>query len=295
MPKIIAAPTNVPQIDYWNAVAGYTWAQFQEQLDQQISPLGRKAIEVLAPVSGEHVIDIGCGCGQTSVQLAFCVGASGRVLGVDVSRPMLEVARRRLPPIVGMRPEFQEIDAQSGAMQHAAFDAAFSRFGVMFFSDPVYAFANIRASLKPGGRLVFVCWRALEDNPWIGIPLQAVLELLPPLPPQDPLAPGPFVFADATRVRSILIEAGFTAVTIVPFDTRIGGASIMDTVRLSCRLGPVAAALREHPTFHDSAAAAVTRAVSPYDTSGGILMPAAVWIVSARNGESRHVDSLSPT
>ena len=209
----IAVSANAAQSEYWNAAAGETWAQFQEPLDRQIEPLGLAGIDVLQPVPGERIIDIGCGCGQTSLALAARVAPSGSVVGIDLSRPMLEVARQRPRPAANLRVDFRQLDAQNGDIGRGVFDAAFSRFGVMFFSDPVAAFRNIRASLKRGGRLVFVCWRPLAENPWMLAPLQAALPFIPPVAPPDPTAPGPFAFADASRVRSILSDAGFAAVT----------------------------------------------------------------------------------
>ena len=156
MAEIPQSSANAAQIDYWNASAGQTWAQFQEQLDCTIAPLGAAALRALAPVAGECVIDIGCGCGATTLDLCACVGAQGRAVGIDISTPMLEIARRRPLPPSGLRPEFRQLDAQGGDLGRGIFDAAFSRFGIMFFSDPVAAFANIRAALKPPGRLGFV-------------------------------------------------------------------------------------------------------------------------------------------
>lgn len=283
MPEANRSPANAAQIDYWNAAAGQTWAQFHEQLDRLIAPFGQATIRALAPAGGEHIVDIGCGCGTATVDLARGVGSSGFVLGADISVPMLEVARSRPTPAGGARPQFRRLDAQTEDLGRSAFDAAFSRFGVMFFSDPVAAFANIRAALKPRGRLVFVCWRALAENLWMHAPLQAALSRMPPIPPADPTAPGPYAFADRDRVHSILSEAGYPSVSIDPFDARIGSGDVDSTVQLTCRLGPIAAALREHPAFHDRVAGAVREVICTYDTPDGVLMPAAVWIVSARN------------
>ena len=274
--------SNAGQIEYWNAIAGEVWSQFQEPLDRQIEPLGLEAMRVLAPVDGERVLDIGCGCGQTSMALAARVGPSGAVVGVDISAPMLAVARGRSVEAGAAAPRFRQIDAQTGELGEGAFDAAFSRFGVMFFSDPAQAFANIRRALKPAGRLAFVCWRAFGDNAWMRAPMEAALPLLPPMPPMDPTAPGPFAFADAGRVRSILGEAGLADVRIDPFDARIGGSSLDQTVSLTFRVGPLGAALREHPECADQIAEVVKRAVAAYVTPAGVFMPAAVWIVQAR-------------
>ena len=277
---------NAAQIEYWNATAGETWASFQEQLDRQIAPLGLEALRTLAPAPGEAILDIGCGCGQTSLDLASRVGSEGHVVGVDISAPMLEVARRRAPADPALQPEFREVDAQDGDLGNAVYDAAFSRFGIMFFSDPIAAFANIRKALKPHGRLGFVCWRPLQENIWMLVPLNAALPLLPAPPPADPLAPGPFAFADAARVRSILHDAGFGSVTIKPFDVLIGSGDIEQTLALTFKVGPLGAALRENPQQKDKVADAVREVLTHYATPAGVLMPAAVWVVLAHNGNT---------
>ena len=283
MSQSVEPSANAAQNEYWNAVAGETWVQFQEPLDRQIEPLGLAAIDVLQPVPGEHIIDVGCGCGQSSLTLAARVAPIGSVLGIDLSRPMLEVARQRPRPAANLRVDFRQLDAQNGDLGRGVFDAAFSRFGVMFFSGPVAAFANIRTSLKPGGRLIFVCWRPLAENPWMLAPLQAALPFIPPVVPPDPTAPGPFAFADAGRVRAILSDAGFASVTTDPFDARIGGADVEQSLKLALRLGPVGAALREHPELSGKVTGAVRDLLSKYLTPGGVLMPSAVWIVRAQN------------
>ena len=151
MPQVPETSSNAAQIEYWNTTAGETWAQFQEALDRQVEPLGLAAMDLLCPGEGEHIIDIGCGCGQTSLALAARVRPTGSVVGVDISEPMLDVALRR-PRSADLQVAFRKLDAQTGDLGRGLFDAAFSRFGVMFFSDPVAAFANIRTSLKPDGR-----------------------------------------------------------------------------------------------------------------------------------------------
>jgi SAM-dependent methyltransferase len=274
-------PGNAAQIEYWNAAAGDTWARLQELLDRQIAPLGHEALRALAPVDGEHIIDIGCGCGETSVDLAVRVGATGHVVGVDISKPMLGVARRRpLPPGVA-RPEFREVDAQTGDLGLRIFDAAYSRFGVMFFSDPIAAFRNIRASMKERGRLAFVCWRGLAENGWMREPLEAASPFLPPSAPSDPTAPGPFAFADAGRLRTILADAGFESVSVDPFDTRIGAGDLDQALKLALRVGPLGSAIREYPDLQFTVMDAVREALSRHMTADGVSMPAAVWIVRA--------------
>jgi SAM-dependent methyltransferase len=281
-----ASSANAAQIDYWNATVGPTWVAFQERLDRQIERLGHEAMARLAPTAGERVLDVGCGCGQTTVALAGRVGAAGTVVGVDISAPMLGVARARPLPTGAARPRFRQADAQVEDLAEGVeggFDAAFSRFGVMFFADPAAAFANIRRALKPGGRLAFVCWRPLAENPWMNLPAAAAAPLLPPAPPPNPTAPGPFAFADAERVRGILGQAGFGSISIEPFDARIGGGDIDQTVELAFKVGPLGVALREAPERAGAVTEVVRAAIAPYATPDGVKMPAAVWIVQARN------------
>jgi SAM-dependent methyltransferase len=273
---------NDAQIEFWNTAGGETWAGFQAQLDRQMAPLGEEGVQVLAPRAGEHILDIGCGCGDTTLALAKAVGAAGSVVGVDVSRPMLEVARNR--PADGLNLEFIAGDAQTADLGAARFDAVYSRFGVMFFADPAAAFANIRAAIRPGGRMTFVCWRPLADNAWFSAPMAAARPFLPPAEPAEPNAPGPFAFSDPDRVKSILGAAGFSSVTLDPFDTKIGSGDLDATLTLVLRVGPLGWALREHPEAADKATEAVRSALATFDTPQGVLMPAAVWIVSARNG-----------
>lgn len=275
---------NTAQIDYWNATVGQTWAALQMQLDRQLEPLGKAAIEALAPRAGETILDIGCGCGATSLALAQAVGGAGQVLGIDISEPMLEVARARQKPATGKVPSFRIADAQTADLGAERFDAAFSRFGVMFFADPTAAFANIRASLKPEGRLTFVCWRAIRENPWMGVPMAAAMPVLPPLPESDPLAPGPFAFANPDRVTGILTQAGFADIRITPFETLIGSGDLDETLSLATKVGPLSRALREHPDCRDAALGVVREALAAYVTEAGVMMPAAVWIVTASKG-----------
>lgn len=282
MTEIFSTSENAAQVDYWNATAGQTWARFQEQLDRQIEPLGLEAMRALAPAVGERILDVGCGCGQTSLELATRVTASGGVIGADISLPMLEVARSRLVPPGAAKPDFRQVDAQSGELGEGSFDAVFSRFGVMFFSDPIAAFSNLRKALKPEGRLTFVCWRLFQENLWMRAPMEAAQPFLPPTQPIDPMSPGPFAFADADRVRSVLADAGFSEVTLHAFNTSIGGSNLEQTVDLAFRVGPLGSALREQPNLAPTVTGAVRSALAAYETPSGVLMPAAVWIVQAR-------------
>ena len=276
---------NAAQLEYWNAAAGATWARYHDDLDRQIAPLGCAALDALAPAPGERVLDVGCGCGQTTLDIAGRVGRAGAVLGIDISAPMLAVARNRAQPPGGGGIEYREADAQVADLGRGRFDAAYSRFGIMFFADPVAAFGNLRQALRPGGRLGFVCWRPLAENPWMGEPLEAARPFLPPLPPADPGAPGPFAFADDRRIRSILDAAGFTGIGTRAFDARIGAGDLEATLALALRVGPLGAALRENPSCKDVLAAPVRAVLARYVTPLGVRMPASVWIVTAHRAD----------
>ena len=196
---------NDEEIAYWNAEAGSRWAEFQERIDRAFAALSAAGLAAAAVKPGEAVLDIGCGCGATSLDLA---AAAQAVTGIDVSRSMLGVAERRAAATGIANAEFTLADASTYAFERAAFDVAFSRFGVMFFEDPVAAFTNIRPALKPTGRLTFVCWRDLAANPWFSVPVEAVRPFVPPQPKVDPNEPGPLSFKDPERVREILERAG---------------------------------------------------------------------------------------
>ena len=272
---------NADQAKYWNAGAGETWAALQARLDQQLEPLGRIAMSALAPRAGEHILDIGCGSGQTTHQLATATGKSGSVLGVDISRIMLDVAEAR-PSSPGVT--FQEADAQTYPFEASKFDAAFSRFGVMFFADPIAAFGNIRRALKSEGRLSFVCWRAPSENPFMTLPMAAAAPLLPPMPPAPPSTQGPFAFADPDHVRSVLSAAGFSDVDLTSHDQAIGSGDLEQTLTVALKVGPLGAVLRENPDRRDAVIEAVRAALAPHDGPDGIKLPSATWIVTARAG-----------
>jgi SAM-dependent methyltransferase len=274
------ASTDEDWITYWNESGGAVWVALQSLLDKQLAPLGEEVMRSLDLKAGEHVLDVGCGCGDTSLRLAERVGPGGAVLGVDVSAPMLAVARRAAEAS-GSGAAFRVADAGSDDLGEHVFDAVFSRFGVMFFADPAAAFSNIRASIKPGGRLGFVCWRQLDDNAWMNAPLRAAAAHLPAPPESDPLAPGPFAFADGDRVRRILADAGFSAIKVRRFDTAVGGNSLEDSLRLALGMGPLGKLLRENPEARPKASEAVRRLLEGYATPDGILLPASVWIVGA--------------
>jgi SAM-dependent methyltransferase len=272
--------------------AGEAWVRLQERTDAQIDPWGRAAIARLGVASGEQVLDVGCGCGQTLLELAELVGPTGRVLGVDISGPMLARARERAaarPPI-----ELALGDAQTFAFSPGAFDAIYSRFGVMFFADARAAFANLWRAARPDGRLGFVCWQELARNPWAALPLAAVRRLLPPPAKPDPTPPvmmaegqpGPFFLSDPARVRAILGDAGWRDVEIAPVEMPLhfGGAATLDeAVAYGLQIGPAARAIAEAPEDRrPPLEAAVRDALAPFASARGVWMDGAAFVVTAR-------------
>jgi SAM-dependent methyltransferase len=232
------------------------------------------------------VLDVGCGCGDTTLALAKRVGSSGSVLGLDISGPMLSRARERAAAGGLTNLRFQQADAQTVTLEER-FDVLFSRFGVMFFEMPDIAFANLRRALRPGARLAFVCWQPLGKNPWMAVPLAAVAPLVT-LPPPTPGAPGPFAFADPAHVRRILERAGFSDVGFEAVEEvlDVGPGDLDGSVRFVLALGPAAAALREAPdaaALEQKATIAVRAALAPHMTPDGLRMSSASWIVTARN------------
>jgi SAM-dependent methyltransferase len=256
------------------------WAEVRELLELQLAPLGRRALLALAPNPGESVLDIGCGGGETALDLARAVAPDGEVVGVDLSAAVLAFAKRAADGCERVR--FVHADAQAFRFEPASFDAAFSRFGVMFFTDPAAAFSNIRRSLKPNGRLAFVCWRALEENPLDLLPLRAASIYLPPQPARDPDAPGPFAFANPDRVHGILERAGFREIEITAHDELVGSGDLDSMLAVCSRVGALGKILCENPELRAATLPAVRSALAAHDGPDGVRLNAATWVVTAQ-------------
>ncbi len=286
MTKLVAAGPNADQIEFWNGEGGEKFVRYQNALDLMLKPFGEEAMRRIGVKAGEAVLDIGCGCGDTSIDLALAVGVTGEVVGVDISEPMLARAEYMAAQTELTNVFFELVDVEAGPLHRDSFDLAFSRFGVMFFRNPVTAFANVHAALRKGGRLAFACWQPLPRNQWVSIQMQAVLPLVPPPPPMGPEDPGPFSFGGQDRVRRILAEAGFSDIAVEPFDTEValGGMLVLDdAVDFSLQIGPATSLLKDAPDeVRAKARDAVRAALARHQTRRGVMLAAGAWIVTAR-------------
>ena len=274
---------NAGQIAYWNGPIGKVWAKEQVKRDRDHEAITRAVLEVAAPRPGEHVLDIGCGSGTTTLMLADAVGESGSTVGIDISKPMLEVARRRATQ-TGRRPIFLEADVTDHRFAPAGFDLGFSQFGVMFFADPVAAFANVHRGMKGDGRLVFACWRHPFENPWANVPESAAKPLLPPIAPAPADAPGRYSFADPDRVKSVLLQAGFHAPQLQKIDARVFlGDTPEAAAAASIDTGPLMRTVADaDEETRAKVRAAVTERLAQEMGPNGIFLTAGAWLVSAK-------------
>ena len=274
--------SNQEQIDYWNGKAGSTWVDSQERMDKMLAPLTSPLLDRAAARAGEKIIDIGCGCGDTSLQMA---AAGANVWGIDISEPMLNRASERAQLMSQANARFSVADAASTTID-AEHDMLFSRFGVMFFTDPVAAFSNLHGALNDTGRLCFLCWQPPRNNPWMSTAGAAIKDFLPePEVKPDPRAPGPFAFADTGYVEDILDQAGFKSMTITPVTADLHIADTLDEAMESqSSIGPLARALAElEGDARTNALAAARDALADKMTPAGLDLGAACWLVEARH------------
>ena len=271
---------NQKQIEFWNGDAGAKWVDNQEKMDQMLNPLSDVAIDIAEPQFDERVMDVGCGCGATSVELAR---RGAKVWGIDVSASMLARARERSvehPDMV-----FTEADASTYEFL-AEHRLIFSRFGVMFFADPVKAFSNLRSALVPQGRMVFLCWQAANKNEWISRVGQAVKGFLPePTEAPDPRAPGPFAFAESDYLEGILSRAGFQNIDFQSLSIDLKLAStVEEALDFQSNIGPLSAVIAQlEGQVREDAMNAAKEELQASMSEEGIKLGSAVWLVTASN------------
>lgn len=274
---------NADQIAYWNGRVGERWRARQRDQDALLAPVTDALLQRAAPAAGEVVLDIGCGCGATSIELARRVAPGGRVLGVDISAPMLERAGERATAELPI--ELILADATAYRFDPGAADLLFSRFGVMFFAEPEKSFANMRRGLRHRGRLAFACWQEPRKNPWLMLPLEEACRHVPRPPASGPREPGPFALADERRVREILDAAGFREIRVEGIDLSLDigfGRGLDAAVEGATAMGPTVRALDGQPPELKAAAAnSIRAALARFQVGNAVALPGAVWIVTA--------------
>jgi len=269
--------SNEKQAAYWNEIAGPKWVKTGGAMEARLAAINDLLLTTAAPKPGEFILDIGCGTGTTARPFA---AAGAYVTGIDISVPMLAAARAQ-----GGNITYLEADAQTHDFGHKKFDAMISRFGVMFFSDPVAAFKNLHRALADHGRLTFICWAPLADNPHWQIPFDIARARLGEPTPRHPQAPGPLAFADAGYVNSTLTDAGFTNIAITPTAVPIIGASLEEETQIACLFGPAGALIEEKKpddTTRAELLETISQALAPFKTATGLSSPATVHVVTAK-------------
>lgn len=270
---------NAAQAEYWNSDEGAHWVHSQDRYDAMLEPFIAPVLRAAELSADTTAIDVGCGTGATARAAA---AAAARVTGVDISAPMIEAARRIAERAGVTNAEFRVADVQTASGLPAA-DIAISRFGVMFFDDPVTAFANLR---RTAGRLAFVCWQPMLVNEWMTVPAFAAAEHVGVPAPADPTAPGPFAFGDPDHVRTVLSDAGWRGVEIESFSTPMlvgGPGTVEDAVTFlrNTGMGRILFSDAEAPTVA-AALDAVREVLAPHHDGTGVRLDSATWIVTAR-------------
>jgi len=280
---------NQQQKDMWNGRAGASWVRHNTLLEQLLAEPGRRCMDSLSLPSGAELLDVGCGCGNQTLEWASRLDTDSTVTGVDISEPMLALAEELKVAnhtALNATVEFVVGDASDPLFPSETFDAIYSRFGVMFFANPTAAFTTLRETLKPQGQLGFVCWQSPALNPFFTAPMQAALSVLPPPPPAKPGAPGPFGLADRDVIERVLTDAGFTALKIEPLTLQlsVGSSQSFDEIfEELIQIGPAAALIAESdPALKEPARAAVYERLSEfYSSKKGVSFEANFWLVNA--------------
>jgi ubiquinone/menaquinone biosynthesis C-methylase UbiE len=272
----------------WNGPAGHAWVAAQELMDGILKPFQDLLVDAVSVRSASNsrlaVLDVGCGTGATTLAISRLLAEQGRIVGIDISKPMIAVAEARAER-ESLAARFIGANAQAHTFEPATFDMVVSRFGVMFFDDPVRAFANLRRAAKNDATLWFVAWRGAAENPFMTTAERAAAALLPNLPPRRPDAPGQFAFASADRVRAILEKSGWAQVELRPLDVECAFPQ-KELVRYFTELGPVGLILHEaDEQTRRRVVETVRAAFDPYVHGAVVRFTAACWIVDARAGD----------
>jgi len=279
-----ASPTTFAEV--WNGILAPKFIRHREALMGGAAPHGRRAMALFGPRLGDRVLDVGCGFGDATLELAQCVGPAGAVTGLDVVPAFLDFGRAAAGASGATNVDFTAADAETFRPAEP-FDQVFARFGTMFFERPVAAFRNLRAILRPGGSLVMTTWRPLDENPWLRVAKEVAKGYLPPRPPEGvSCGPGPFSLADPALVRDLLERAGFHGVGSVPSDAAtLIGRTLEDAIEFQLALGPAGELVREAGAAGERVLPALRQALAdalaPFVSRDGVHLPSAAWIVRA--------------
>jgi SAM-dependent methyltransferase len=278
--RTMKADANRDQSALWNGSAGEAWVSQQGLLDSSFVRFEKLLVDEVAKTGARRVLDVGCGSGATTLAVARHLGTTGSSTGIDISAPLIELARRRAARDP-LNAEFVLADAQTHEFPAGEYDLVVSRFGVMFFEDPVAAFANLRGALRADGNLRVVAFRAASENPFMTTAERAAAPLLPDVPPRRPGAPGQFAFADRARVQGILAAAGWSAIDLVPIDVPCAFPA-SELVGYFTQLGPVAPVLRGADAAMRTRVVEILRtAFAPFVRAEEVRFDAACWMISA--------------
>ncbi len=273
------------QDEYWNGEGGETWLENFDTIDRFLVPLQSIALEAAAAQKGETIIDIGCGTGGTAVALAEQAAPDGQVLGVDISVPLIEEARKRSDAAGVTNVSFEVADAGAYGFASNSADLIFSRFGVMFFGEPYVAFENMRGAMKSDGRMVFACWQEMPKNTFFLVPIMAALEVLPPPEPLPPRAPGPFAFGEKDYVHDIMSKAGYRNIEIVGREAEMAMSDdfgVEQAADFYVSFGPLKRLLDEADESDVAQVRAkVADALAKHVKNGKVSLSGAIWLVHA--------------
>jgi SAM-dependent methyltransferase len=276
----VSQQRNHEQEALWNGRAGRSWVESQDLLEQMYRPFEDRLVEAVSAAGGRSILDVGCGAGSTTLAVARLLGADGRCVGVDIAEPMIAAARARAER-ERSSVRFLHANAQEHTFEPAQFDLIISRFGVMFFDDPVAAFANLRRAAQDSAGLALIVWRGVEDNPFMTTAERAAAPLLSNLPARRPDAPGQFGFANPDRVRGILDASGWRAIEMTPIDV-VCTLPERELVNYFTRFGPVGLVLHEADDRTRSQVIETVRAAfEPYVHGDDVRYTAACWMIRA--------------
>ncbi|HYL33072.1 MAG TPA: class I SAM-dependent methyltransferase [Stellaceae bacterium] len=281
----MAAPEeiNADMLAFWNGKGGDIWVARQAHTDITLAPVTDALLAFAAPRAGERVVDIGCGCGAPTLEFACAIGPAGRVVGLDISGPMLAEGARRASAAGIANVEWRQADPATAALDE--YDLLISVFGAMFFGDRVAAFANMRRAAAPDARMALICWRSLAENPWMGVPMAAAARHLPPRPKPVPNAPGMFALADRDHVTEIITAAGWAPPRFEKLDMDLdiaAGRGLDEAVVQSIQIGAVNSWLRNQPAeIVLAAVASIREALAPYADGAKVRLPGAMWLISS--------------